>query len=163
MILCKKKLKNIRVWNDKRVTILFLSELIWVIFFQINLGSLEKHFCRAPKAHLYNSLLFIAEVNTIGITFYSFSHNYDYRGRLSINKYVFSHNSLHNTDFMTFTIVHDLKTTTFCCLHHTGSFIWHFLHSKLAWYPTWYSTALAMWSTWIRVRIKEQESLVKAG
>ncbi len=59
----------------------------------------------APKMHLYNSLHFPAEINTSCSktpTFLPFHTNFDYRSRLSINKYLFLGSSLHNINVKTF-------------------------------------------------------------
>ncbi len=72
-----------------------------------HIGSLEKHastkiFAKLKKhTNKYNSLQFPAEMNTTGsktLTVYiPFHTNYDYEGRLSVNKDLFLHSSLHIT------------------------------------------------------------------
>ncbi len=62
------------------------------------------HICTTPRTYLQltnNSLEFPAEMNAKDSkatkTFISFFHNYDYGGKLSINKDLFSCGSLHST------------------------------------------------------------------
>ncbi len=82
-------------------------------------------------------------------TFIPLYTNYDYWGRLSINKDLILHSSSYNALLCPqniFTTVLDLQTDTLSYLCQIP-YVWLIWCSKLALWLAWYSIALAMWMT----------------